>query len=139
MAIDVIGEVGAVEPLHGEVDDVVGDAVVEDLDGVGAVEACNGLDFPLEAGDVRAFCGELVTHDLEGYGAGALDVLSLVDGAHAAAGDKGEDLVSVGDQGAGQESIVCVGRGMHGSVTALCETWQNEQIRTNNVKAERNI
>ncbi len=106
-ALQELLEVLPLEELHGHVDEArrrVG-AGVEDVDDVGRLEGAGEPRLPLEALDHLVVAGHLGTDDLEGHVPARSHVSDLVDGAHAALAEHGEDLVPTVNRAADAEHV----------------------------------
>ncbi len=103
------GERLALEQLHGEEDhrpagrEVV-EADVEDAADVGVGDPARQVDLTLEALDRAGLAGVLRVDGLESQPLAQLEVLGLVDLAHAAAGDEADDPVAPADELARREN-----------------------------------
>ena len=106
-ALDALVERLADEQLHDHVrPPVVGHAVVEDLDGVLALDGRGGAGLGDEARARLLALGVLRVDELDGDARAEARVPPLPDRAHAAAADEAQDLVLAGDQAAdGREGV----------------------------------
>ena len=98
-----LAEVEAVEALHDEVDVAVGrGARVGDVDDVGVADLGRGARLAAEARHQVRLPRELRVQDLERDLLADLDVLGLVDGAHAAGAEHALDAIAPVDDHADQ-------------------------------------
>ena len=98
---DDLGERLPLQQLHHEKEHAVGRAAeVGDGDDVGVIEARRGLGLALEAARHLVEAAELGVQELERQLLLEHDVLDAIDGAHAAAAERREHAVALGDEAA---------------------------------------
>ncbi len=122
-AVEPVGERAAVDPLHREIGTALQMADLVHLDDIDVLDAGGQLGFAEEADSLR-FGGKLAGENhLEGDQAVQATVPGLVNDAHAAASDFGEDLVIADPPRRGRRRRVVVGgRGWLGSWTKRCRS-----------------
>ena len=101
-AADQVAQVFALEVLHGQVDQAVGGAEVEDLHGVGVRQPAHQLRLAFEARHLLGIARQLAGQQLERHQFSDARVLDAVHHAHAAAADRLFDAVTFGHHHADQ-------------------------------------
>ncbi len=101
--MEAVGQVFPFEELHGDEGHPLADAVVEDLDDVGAAELGGGHRLAIEAGASPGVGGHLGPHELHGAGDLEGQVVGEPHRAHAPLAEQPGQPKALGDDQVGPE------------------------------------